>query len=173
MKKFKLGKCVLLGTAGGWLVGGLLVAFTLTLGTLEPAEAKSPKAKKYYLTIDTFQGNEALTACDAKFHMASFWEIRDPTNLKYDTARGFTRTDSGFGPPTISSGWIRTGNQASASAVAGRGNCGAWTSNSSGDNGTAIRLIDIWSDSGMAISPWEPSTATACDIMRPVWCVED
>ncbi len=32
--------------------------------------------RRYYLTTTSFDGNEALGACDAGFHMASFFEIR-------------------------------------------------------------------------------------------------
>src|SRR5262245_60366073 len=88
---------------------GLLAVCALTIGAPTLVEAKN----KFYLTKDGFQGNAVLTACDAGFHMASLWEIHDPSNLQYDT-RGFTLADAGSGPPAVL-GWIRTGIFASAS----------------------------------------------------------
>src|SRR5262245_7913813 len=45
---------------------------------------------RFYLSTDTFDGAHALAACSQGFHMASLWEIFDPTNLKYDTTLGQT-----------------------------------------------------------------------------------
>ena len=90
-------------------VAGLMVAFSLTLGSPLDAEA----GQKFYLTKDSFQGGQALTACAKPFHMASLWEILDPSNLKYDTGRGYINDDSGSGAPANVIGWIRTGGPAS------------------------------------------------------------
>src|SRR5258708_6276766 len=95
---------------------GLLAVVALTVGTPARAEAKT----KYYLTRGTFQGNAVLTACAGGYHPASLWEIRDTSNLQYDTSRGVTQADSGSGPPSEAWGWIRTGS----------------SSNSTGDIGT-------------------------------------
>lgn len=154
-------------------MAGLLAAFALSLGMLEPAEAKSPKAKKYYVTKAEFEGNAALTACEKGFHMASFWEIRDTADLKYDTTRGHTTDDSGFGPPNDvdAVGWIRTGGSASITHL-GRANCLAWTTNGEFPAGTMIELDSSWSESGQVISPWKASVNT-CNVPRQVWCVED
>jgi len=57
-------------------------------------------ARKYYLTQTFHDGNEVLTACAVGYHMASLWEIQDPTSLRYDNILGFNRADSGSGPPS-------------------------------------------------------------------------
>ena len=65
--------------------------------------------RQFYLTPDEFDGDEVLTACAPGYHMASLWEIVDPTNLKYNIVLGHTTPDSGQGPPPWSEGWVRTG----------------------------------------------------------------
>ncbi len=56
--------------------------------------------RKFYLTKTLHTGAQALSACATGYHMASLWEIHDPTNLRYNTELGFTSgSDSGFGPP--------------------------------------------------------------------------
>jgi hypothetical protein len=94
----------------------------------QPARADDKKQLRgYYLTTTLHNGAQATTACAAGFHMASLWEMFDTSNLKYETGLGFTRPDSGFGPP-LSLGWVRTGGNASFSTTPGFANCNAWTS---------------------------------------------
>ena len=85
------------------LVGGLLLMQTL----IAPVAFAGPR--EFYLTKTSFDGAHALTACASGFHMASLWEIFNVSVLEYDTSLGFTSADSGFGPPTVQNGWIRTG----------------------------------------------------------------
>src|SRR5262245_44541309 len=113
-----------MASVAGWLVATLLVVVALTMG--HPATAHAGP-KTFYVTVDTFQGNQALTACDPGFHMASLWEIHNTCNLSYDAARGLTRDDSGDGPPSAGSGWVRTGSSASGYSSAGMGHCAAWS----------------------------------------------
>lgn len=126
----------------------------------------------YYLTTDTYNGAQMLSACTNGYHVASIWEILDPSRLVYDTTLGYTQADSGYGPPTYPSahGWVRTGNwMADVVATAGIANCNGWTSNSPNDYGT---FIDLRSDWTMArdIGVWM-AFAGACNIERRVWCV--
>jgi hypothetical protein len=91
----------------------------------------SCNVRSYYLTQNLFTGANALTACEPGFHMASLWEIFDTSNLQYDTTRGYTRADSGNGPPQNDDdlGWVRTGNIAGSGFTRpGLANCSAWTS---------------------------------------------
>jgi hypothetical protein len=150
----------------GWLLLGLLAGVALALAAASPAEAGT---KKYYLTPDTFDGNEALTACASGFHMASLWEIFNTTAVKYDTSLGFTQADSGSGPPAGVFGWIRTGFGAAGSTGPGVGNCNAWTSDSSGLNGTVVDLNTSWSGTVAVISPWAAIIQTCNNPFR-VWC---
>ena len=128
--------------------------------------------KRFYLTQDFFNGGQALTACAAPFHMASLWEILDPSNLKYDTSRGYINDDSGSGPPATTIGWIRTGGPATTGAsFGGAANCNAWTSASSLDSGTVVDLLLGWNSAATVASPWQ-ADAEPCDDARRVWCVQ-
>jgi hypothetical protein len=148
----------------------LLVA--LALGALASAPA-SAGAKKYYLTVDTFLANQALDACGKGYHMATLWEIRNVTLLKYDTKRGQTAADSGSGPPAGSGGgWIRTGGGASTVSNPGVGNCNAWTATDGMEYGTIVELRNSWGDPGLSASPWSPAAAN-CDSVLPVWCKQN
>jgi hypothetical protein len=142
------------------------------------AEGKGPplRLRQFYLTPDqAYDGTAALTACAPGFHMASMWEILDPSNLRYSTELGATDDDSGWGPPADFSGWIRTGNGASGlPGDPGRSNCLAWESNDSGHHGTDVELPQSsWSTrEADPVSPWQAGT-TPCNIAVRVWCVED
>jgi hypothetical protein len=104
--------------------------------------------------------------------MASLWEILDPSNLKYNTDLGQTwADDSGQGPLSYFSGWVRTGYGSSTAATAGQGNCDAWTSSLSGDYGTTAYLPSDW-PAGQDIHVWKVETL-GCGWYTKVWCVED
>lgn len=150
-------------------VSGQLNAIQSRLNDLRPRE--------FYLTkSDVNSGAQALSACDTGYHMASLWEIHDPTNLRYNTQLGVTAGDSGFGPP-VDLGWIRTGRFSSASAIPGNGNCNAWTSGAPLDNGTLAALSFRWPPPGdgegvSVVGPWILET-TSCTVANHVWCVQD
>ncbi len=165
-----------------WLTLGLLVA--LFLGYLawgqREAAASGPQAsaagstgmRRYYQTRwASYDGDTADTACASGYHMASLWEILDPSNLKYDTSLGYQNYDSGQGPPAGSAGWVRTGGDSSNSSTAGVGNCNNWSSNSNGDYGTYASLPTDWTVA-QDIYVWQVNTQT-CDTKTLVWCVED
>jgi hypothetical protein len=129
--------------------------------------------RRYYLTVTLHKGNEALTACADGYHMASLWEIHDPSNLRYDTALGFKRGDSGSSPPSGTVGWVRTGWDANESDLPGSSNCNAWTSDSPFGEGTAVELPRLWRlTDGPVISPWI-SLGELCFEPLRVWCVQD
>ena len=113
--------------------------------------AKTPR--KFYLTPTEHDGSQALSACAAGYHMASLWEIHEPSNLRYDTDLGATLDDSGFGPPALP-GLVRTGGD--AIFTFGRPNCRAWTRNSANDSGTIANLnFDLPTE----VSPWRVSSS--------------
>jgi hypothetical protein len=133
---------------------------------------KQLQQRRFYLTQTTPNGSQALTACAVGYHMAALYEILDPSNFKYDTQLGLIRDDSGSGPPTNVTGWIRTGSAANGSGQPGFGNCNAWTSASLTDSGTAVALsIDF--DSVQVISPWVAVTPTCSSAGIRVWCAQD
>ena len=43
----------------------------------------SARPKRYYLTDSTHNGADADVACGDGSHMASLWELSDPSNLRY------------------------------------------------------------------------------------------
>ncbi len=148
----------------------LVVAFAALLPPAGAAPAdKGPR--KFYLTQTTHNGSQAPTACATGFHMASLWEIFDPSNVTYDTALGYTLADSGSGPPTQSIGWIRTGFAARTTPSAAAGNCNAYTSADSLHSGTIVFLSNQWEFEG-EIRGWN-FNALNCANTLPVWCVQD
>lgn len=146
--------------------------------------------RQYYLTTGFYHGNEAADACAAGYHMASFWEISDPSNLRYDTSLGKTNDDSGYGPPTAFTvsihpiprspeeviypywGWVRTGYSKSTSNTAGHANCSGWESDSSSHWGTAVSLPHSWDAGTDDLGVWDVYTKS-CDAGGRVWCVAD
>jgi len=151
-----------------------------TLATLAAAApAAYAPMRKYYLTQSKVTGSGALTACAPGYHMASLWEILDPSNLAYDTDLGFSRADSGAGPPTGSDGdgqgWVRTGwrtGPCGGGAILGVGelNCEAWTTDSA--LGTVTWLDPTWNNTFWDITVWE-AELDICGGDHRVWCVED
>ena len=140
--------------------------------------ASSAGLRVYYLTTTSYNGAEAdgtdgngAGVCAEGYHFASLWEILDPSNLKYDTDLGMVRDDSGQGPPTYLGGWVRTGFGSSTSSTAGKGNCNAWDSGSSGDYGTYAYLPRDW-EAGQDIHVWEVDFG-GCPYPFRVWCVAD
>ena len=153
------------------------------------AQGVTAKPDRYYLTNDEFDGAHALNACTEGFHMASLWEIFDTTELKYDTALGLTRPDSGQGPPSGVEGWIRTGVGSEVFVFPDQPtNCGVWTlapPPQSGLFGSVVRLTQTWVPFAIndptfpqfrpvaaEITPWA-GAARHCATALPVWCVQD
>lgn len=149
-------------------------------GPVGPAGAACTP-KRFYLTQTTHSGSEALTACAPGFHMASMWEIHDPTSLLYDATLGHTRDDSGSGPP-VAAGWIRTGNDDASvnlgGGEVGANNCDGWTQDDNVSVGSAVLLggptsTDIdWTEPASIVAPWS-GRALICSSTVRVWCVED
>jgi hypothetical protein len=152
----------------------LVLATLLTYNRSNAAGAikSTAPAQGYYLTTATFDGSHALTACIAGYHMASVWEVHEPSNLRYDTNLGFKLDDSGFGPPTGYGGWIRTGFVSNVTGNTGVVNCGVWSSNSAFDSGTQVNLQQDYINSGPASTPWFGGTFS-CNFPSRVWCVQD
>jgi hypothetical protein len=136
-------------------------------------------ARRYYLTAETHNGANALSACTAGYHMASFWELFDPSQLQYATVpqRGVAtliRADQGSGPPTGSDsfGWVRTGyfSQSGLPDAPGLTNCDAYTITTG--FGTAISPKYTWNFNAEAFAAWDFNSAS-CGSSLPVWRIED
>jgi hypothetical protein len=130
--------------------------------------------RSFYLTRTGHDGNEVLTACAAGYHMASMWEIVDPSNLSYNTELGLTQDDSGSGPPSGESalGWVRTGRISfSGPGIAGQSNCNNWTTDADGHWGTIAWLSDNWL-SAPTTWPFRTDPGECISALR-VWCMQD
>lgn len=145
-------------------------------GNVGQATAGS-RNRRFYLTKTGFLGSATTTACASGFHMASLWEIFDPSALTYDHVLGFTGSgnatdDVGRGPVAGFNGWVRTGfSQIITPTTAGQVSCTGWTNGTISQNGTAARLRTDWTNPGAAW-PWDV-TALQCNFPNSVWCVED
>jgi len=146
------------------------------------AAIASSGRKRFYITDRTtlFAGDSALTACSSGFHMATFFEISEPSSLVYawDAPNAWIRNDSGVGPP-CGEGWVRTGFTSSGQSTPGLGNCALWTSDAQGEFGTDVRLnCDFTNPTGggsydqILGTPWV-TTVFECSTELQVWCVED
>jgi hypothetical protein len=161
----------------GTLVLPILILITRSLIPVAAAPQVEPNTllgvRQFYLSRTPVQGNAALSACANGYHFASLWEIADPSNLRYNRSLGFTRDDSGSGPPSgVFPGWVRTGYSSSNSSTAGEGNCNGWTSQSFDDYGTAALLHSSWTAGGEDIGVWSV-IVQRCDVAYRVWCIED
>ena len=139
--------------------------------------------RSFYLAKSSFADGEwtgdiATQACGAGFHMASIWEILDPSNLSYASMRAdaVTADDSGAGPPSAGRlGWVRTGNVSASSGDWGEANCNAWTTKATHTYGTTVYLPGTWvytNDEVGTVEPWGMSVED-CHYPYPVWCIED
>ena len=126
--------------------------------------------RRYYLAQDTYDGSQPVDACAGGYHMASLWEIADPSALRYDSALGYNRSDVGAGPPSFIEGWVRTGYNSDSGTVPGQANCAAWSATSG--YGTVVGLPADWSGTGQDIGVWDAAFRT-CASTAGVWCVAD
>ena len=150
------------------------MAFFLERATRGTAAWNPDQARKFYVTqtADAQNGADADTVCAEGYHFASLSEIFDTTQLEYDTTLGYTNPDSGQGPPSAVSGWVRTGYLSYTFANPGQANCANWTSDSASDYGTFVQFSVNWMNAATVISPWAAQTHT-CDGLDRSWCVQD
>ena len=131
--------------------------------------------RRFYLKhfTDLASGSGALTVCAAGFHMASLFELWDLTVLRYDPVLGQTNPDSGLGPPSSNSGWVRTGFSSTGDSTPGFGNCLGWSTGDPTKFGSRARLPTTWDTApSTRVVPWLVD-ADNCSNSSYVWCVED
>jgi hypothetical protein len=142
----------------------------------QAVQATTTGMHQYYLTnASSYVGSQPKDACAIGYHMASLWEILDPSNLRYNVNLGYYREDIGMGPPSATFGWIRTGYDSDDGSIHGPGqaNCSTWDSGSSGDYGTVVRLPSDWANTAQQdISVWD-AALRECSAVAPTWCVAD
>ncbi len=162
-------------------------AFQATTNTTTGAGTELPatvnvgaqaKATVYYLTKNSFTGGDAITACDSGFHMASLFEIRDPSNLQYAnrSAAAYDSLVDGqrLGPPSNHMGWVLSGGYPPSGFEY---DCGDFRDNRDNRSGTTLSLND-WFEAGMEQTAstlnilWQVARMS-CSQPEPVWCVED
>jgi len=137
------------------------------------------RAKLYYLTVNSFTGGDAITACGCGFHMASLSEIQDPSKLQY-APRGMPAYDS---PAFQASdqfpdhtGWVRIGADQLAAFV---DDCNFWQSSSDQRIGTMMTRYSLWGENGRSLynsdpaAWWHSTRMASCSQPEHVWCVED
>lgn len=177
----RLSRGVVTILLGVLIVVTLFVSFPLTREnaiayTGKTSLTQSSGMRGFYLTDSSdYYGSIAKTACATGYHMASLWEIADPSNLKYNTSLGYEQTDSGEGPPADEAwvfGWVRTGYVADVSTTVGRANCSNWTSHGFSTWGTTAALPSQWTSGLQDIGVWQLDY-DECDDWNRVWCVED
>lgn len=160
------------GSGGGRAVsGGFPSAGSLCDGRV----CRRPDKRRFYLTTTGAQGDEALDACDAGFHMAALTELLDLASLRYDRSRGQggSNFDLEFGPPTPLRGWVRTGSAHNSQANdVGRSNCHGWTHDTG--FGTTAEVVDSWTTAS-PLPGWGPWAGFTHPCVNPtaVWCIED
>jgi hypothetical protein len=139
----------------------------------------APKHKMYYLTVTSFTGGGAITACDSRFHMASLSEIQDPSNLQYAIV-----SIPAYEVPPVTvesshlpnhSGWIRTGE---VPFWGYPDNCDFWMSSSDRQSGTTMTRYSSHGSVRPKPSATDPITSwhktlTSCALPEHVWCIED
>lgn len=127
-----------------------------------PPRNSDPR-RAYYVTKTVHTGSEALTACAAGYHMASVFEIADPSALRYETALGVVNADAGSGPPFGGGGfgWARGGG------TEGSLNCEVWTSDSGRGFWASYALL------GAELTPGLQVTYQDCAYPAAVWCIQD
>jgi len=128
-------------------------------------DGRCPNVQRYYMTSAFSLGNQAQSACEAGFHMASVLDLQHASALSYDATRGIASTfgDQLPGPPTSVPGWARSGTSSFATGAAGVANCNGWQSAGSSDQGTVAAL----SFGAVAL------TLGNCGAGAHVWCIED
>ena len=154
-------------------VGGYLASTDQVASAADTRVASSAIGlmREYYLTTATYNGASATTACASGYHMASMWEILDPSSLKYNTTLGHTEDDSGSGPP-VARGWVRTGYTSSNDEEsAGRANCSSWTTTVG--YGTTAILPNTWDAGWEDLLAWNTYTWACNSTNTRVWCVAD
>jgi len=162
-----------LDTPGSAILGGFALG-----GNLCGDGSCSPVPKRlFYLTDTRVDGASVLTACAPGFHAASLFELREPSGLSYDVARGHTRADAGKGPPSgvSSEGWLRTGHDSGGNSASqtGTNNCDTWTSAEATRKGAVGSLEENWPTLDSSIDPgWELWEA-ACSSLHYVWCAQN
>lgn len=162
------------------LVAALLVVAVVVVAALlvrgpapasaagEQISAATDGMRRYYQGY-VLDATYAEDGCAEGYHFASLWEILDPSNLVYNKTLGFYDDDSGVGPSTTWTGWVRTGYSAANIDTAGQANCNAWTSTSG--YGTTVSLPSNWL-AGAGLHVWNVGTAS-CGSSAKIWCVED
>ena len=165
----------LIGMVGFSRAGNTVIALQATGN-----HGLSAKPNLYYLTATGFTGDDAITACDSGFHMASLSEIQDPSKVQYAPGHKpvydyFDQVTDQFPDHT---GWVRTEADPLTGLV---DNCDVWRSSSDQQSGTTMTRRSLRGENnGHSLyeesdpTAWWQSTRTAsCSQPEFVWCVED
>ena len=103
---------------GSLVLGGTIAALIPLVSSGQDKQLKRDSRRSFYLTQTEHTGSQALTACAEDYHMASLWEILDPSNLRYNTELGYTRADSGSGPQSHMDSLAQAGTPSAVAPLA-------------------------------------------------------
>ena len=126
--------------------------------------------RRVYVTPGYFEGDEVLTACARGYHLASYWEIREPSNFVYETRLGLTNADYQFGPPASKEAgvtglwaWLDFGTVPDVTY-----NCNGWT-------GYAYHGYSASLGMANPASTFYPFNiqVNRCNMKAHVWCASD
>jgi hypothetical protein len=157
-----------LNGARAWCISDPTFTKKLAVGSaLGHGPNQKQTVKFFYVTPDLWMGWEVDEACADGYHFASAFELLQVSNLTYNPQLGWTREDSGYGPPAGVFGWLRTGLD---TAMPGDEfeNCRAWTSMDSEDFG----LVGSLNREYLYPNGWWYKREQCID-GAPVWCVSD
>lgn len=152
-----------------------LTAPVLSAPQAPPVSSPSQTIRNFYLTYTDWSGSLALSenVCLDGYHMASAWEILDTSNLHYYRhGNSYVQADSGHGPPSNISGWVRTGVDGDTSNTPGSANCNNWSEEGGGQYGTTLWLPSNWANNPHELHFWE-AQASLCSEDHYVWCIQD
>lgn len=118
------------------------------------------RQRRYFLTTQPVLGSDAGSNCGDGFHVASVWELANPSALLYEDRLGFD-PDAGTGPPAGVPGW--------AYVDPAGGHCADFTGSGTGST------LELERDAALQdVGPWDVSSGASCtSTQRRVWCVED
>ena len=145
------------GTAAGAapVSGGVATGVNLCDGT--PC-TRFPTPRRYYVTEAINGGLNAAAACAPGFHVASVWELANPSALQYDGS---------LGRPAVGSGLFRATGWA---YVESDKNCSDW----SDSVGMGTVIFPSTDPATQEIGIWGVQEAECVEgVITSVWCIED
>jgi len=148
----------------GLIAIAALIAFCATTWAA-PKERPADVGQSFYLTNSpTLGAFDPDLVCVDGYHMASLYELKNPSEMHYDTNPVYSLIldDSGSGAPVLN-GWIRSGRDASTGQ-----NCSVWLSEHQNSMGQVVQptfTTTVFGTWGLSSAP--------CNTLHYLWCISD